>query len=91
MIQLKKSDFEKMLAAHKNGKGAKYTRSHLPVEPANLEYLPDKITATQREAEIKKLTAEKKRKLVESESNELCRRSGRLMNNSKPSTNEEQK
>ena len=42
-------------------------------------------------AEIKKLTAEKKRKLVESESNELCRRSGRLMNNSKPSTNEEQK
>lgn len=59
--------------------------------PVYLEYLPDKIAATRREAEIKKLTAEKKRKLVESESNELCRRSGRLMNNSKPSTNEEQK
>ena len=61
------------------------------MEPVYLEYLPDKIAATRREAEIKKLTAEKKRKLVESESNELCRRSGRLMNNSKPSTNEEQK
>lgn len=85
------NDFEKRLAAHQSGKGAKYTRSHLPVEPVYLEYLPDKITATRREAEIKKLTAEKKRKLVESESNELCRRSGRLMNNSKPSTNEEQK
>ena len=27
------NDFEKRLAAHQNGKGAKYTRSHLPVEP----------------------------------------------------------
>ena len=85
------NNFEKRLAAHQNGKGAKYTRSHLPVKPAYLEYLPDKITATRREAEIKKLTAEKKQKLVESERNELCRRSGRLMNNSNPSTNEEQK
>ena len=39
------NDFEKRLAAHQNGKGAKYTRSHLPVEPAYLEYLPDKIAA----------------------------------------------
>ena len=41
--------------------------------------------------EIKKLRPELKRKLLGSASNELCRRSGRLMNNSKPSTNEEQK
>ena len=88
--RLRTNDFEKRLVAHQNGKGAKSARSHLPVEPVYLEYLPDKIAATRREAEIKKLTAEKKRKLVESESNELCRRSGRLMNNSKPSTNEEQ-
>ena len=53
------NDFEKRLAAHQSGKGAKYTRSHLPVEPVYLEYLPDKIAATRREAEIKKLTAEK--------------------------------
>ena len=85
------NDFEKRLAAHQSGKGAKYTRSHLPVEPAYLEYLPDKIAATRREAEIKKLTAEKKRKLVESDSNELCRKGERLMNDSKPTTNEGQK
>lgn len=85
------NDFEKRLAAHQSGKGAKYTRSHLPVEPVYLEYLPDKITATKREAQIKKLRPELKRKLLGAASNELCRRSGRLMNNSKPSTNEEQK
>lgn len=66
------NDFEKRLAAHQNGKGAKYTRSHLPVEPAYLEYLPDKIAATRREAEIKKLRPELKRKLLRSASNELC-------------------
>ena len=66
------NDFEKRLAAHQNGKGAKYTRSHLPVEPVYLEYLPDKITATKREAQIKKLRPELKRKLLRSASNELC-------------------
>lgn len=66
------NDFEKRLAAHQSGKGAKYTRSHLPVEPAYLEYLPDKIAATKREAQIKKLRPELKRKLLRSPSNELC-------------------
>ena len=66
------NDFEKRLAAHQSGKGAKYTRSHLPVEPAYLEYLPDKIAATKREAQIKKLRPELKRKLLRSASNELC-------------------
>ena len=64
------NDFEKRLAAHQSGKGAKYTRSHLPVEPVYLEYLPDKIAATR----IKKLRPEKKRELLESGSNELCRK-----------------
>lgn len=66
------NDFEKRLAAHQSGKGAKYTRSHLPVGPAYLEYLPDKIAAARREAEIKKLRPELKRKLLRSASNELC-------------------
>ena len=66
------NDFEKRLAAHQSGKGAKYTRSHLPVEPAYLEYLPDKIAATKREAQIKKLRPELNRKLLRSPSNELC-------------------
>lgn len=71
------NDFEKRLAAHQNGKGAKYTRSHLPVEPAYLEYLPDKIAATKREAQIKKLRPELKRKLLRSASNELCSKNGK--------------
>ncbi len=66
------NDFEKRLAAHQSGKGAKYTQSHLPVEPAYLEYLPDKIAAVKREAQIKKLRPELKRKLLRSASNELC-------------------
>lgn len=65
------NDFVKRLAAHQSGKGAKYTRSHLPVEPVYLEYLPDKIAATRREAAIKKLRPEQKRKLLDSDSNEL--------------------
>lgn len=71
------NDFEKRLAAHQSGKGAKYTRSHLPVEPAYLEYLPDKIAATKREAQIKKLRPELKRKLLRSASNELCSKNGK--------------
>ena len=65
------NNFEKRLKAHQSGKGAKYTRSHLPVEAVYLEYLPDKISATRREAEIKKLRAEQKRKLLDSPRNEL--------------------
>lgn len=65
------NDFAKRLAAHQSGRGAKYTRSHLPVEPVYLEYVPDKITATRREAAIKKLRPEQKRKLLDSDSNEL--------------------
>lgn len=67
------NDFNKRLDAHRSGKGAKYTRSHLPVEPVYLEYLPDKITATRREAEIKKMRAEQKRSLLSSARNELCK------------------
>ena len=47
------NDFQKRLEAHNTGKGAKYTRGRGPVVPVYLEYLPDKISATKREAEIK--------------------------------------
>ena len=49
------NDFNKRFAAHQNGSGAKYTRSHKPLKPVYIEILPDKIAATQREAAIKKL------------------------------------
>ena len=65
------NDFEKRLATHSSGKGAKYTRGRLPVEPVYLEYLPDKIYATRREKEIQKMTREQKQQLIESEFNQL--------------------
>ncbi len=65
------NDFEKRIKAHNEGKGAKYTRGRGPVKPVYLEYLPDKITATKREAAIKKLTLPKKRQLIAASVNQL--------------------
>lgn len=65
------NNFEKRLAAHTSGKGAKYTKGRGPFTPVYLEYFPDKISATKREAAIKKLTLDKKRQLIESEQNQL--------------------
>lgn len=65
------NDFKKRLAAHNSGKGAKYTRGRRPVTPVYLEFLPDKIAATRREAAIKKLPLKKKRQLIASAQNQL--------------------
>lgn len=65
------NDFSKRLKTHNSGKGAKYTRSRLPVAPVYIEHLPDKISAVKREAAIKKLTRTKKLKLINSNENEL--------------------
>ena len=59
-------DVERRLAVHQSGKGAKYTRSRLPVELVYSEDLPDKSAALRREAAIKKLPREKKLALMES-------------------------
>lgn len=50
---------------HQQGKGAKYTRSRLPVEMVYQEKLPNKSCALQREAAIKKLSREEKLKLID--------------------------
>lgn len=67
------NDFEKRLQAHRSGKGAKYTRGRSPLVPVYLEYLPDKSSATKREAAIKKLPRKKKQLLLEYELNELLK------------------
>ena len=59
------ADVERRVAVHNSGKGAKYTRSRLPVEAVYREKLPDKGAALRRELEIKKLTRAEKLKLVE--------------------------
>ena len=65
------NDFVQRLAAHSSGKGGKYTRSRLPVEPVYLEFVEDKSAALKREAAIKKMRPEAKRALIDSDSNML--------------------
>ena len=52
------------LAAHNGGKGAKYTRSRLPVELVWWEECPTKQAAMSREWQVKHLTREEKLKLI---------------------------
>lgn len=63
------NDMPSRLRQHSSGKGAKYTRSRLPVTPVYVEFADDKSAAVRREAAIKKLSAEKKRELISSEYN----------------------
>ena len=58
------SQVERRLAAHQRGKGAKYTRSHLPVSLAYREAQPDKPAALRREAAIKRLSRAEKLRLI---------------------------
>lgn len=58
------NDIEKRLAAHRSGKGAKYTRGRRPVTLVYLEHLPDKSTALKREAAIKHLSKPQKESLI---------------------------
>lgn len=59
------TDLQKRLAAHNSGKGAKYTRSRLPVELVWWEECPTKESAMSREWQVKHLSREEKLKLVE--------------------------
>lgn len=58
-------DVQRRLKVHQSGKGAKYTRSRLPVELVYNEELPDKSAALRREAAIKKLNRAQKLALIE--------------------------
>lgn len=56
-------DPEKRVKVHNRGRGAKYTRTRLPVKLVYIEEQPDRVTAMKRERAIKKMTREKKQKL----------------------------
>ena len=58
------TDLDRRLKVHNSGKGAKYTRSRLPVSLAYFEEAEDRSQASKREFELKKLTREKKEVLV---------------------------
>lgn len=49
---------------HNSGKGAKYTRSRLPVRLVYTEKLPDRISAMRREYAIKQMDRAGKEKLI---------------------------
>ena len=58
------TDPEARLAAHNSGRGAKYTRSRLPVELVYMEEYEDRHEALSRELHLKRMKREEKEKLV---------------------------
>ncbi|MEY8388615.1 GIY-YIG nuclease family protein [Oscillospiraceae bacterium 38-13] len=58
------NDLPRRLEAHRSGRGAKYTRSRLPVELVYRENTADKSAALRREAAIKRLDRRKKLALI---------------------------
>lgn len=58
------TDLSGRVATHNAGKGAKYTRSRLPVRLLYSEEFGEKIPAQRREREIKKLSRKEKEALI---------------------------
>lgn len=58
------NDLQKRLTSHNTGKGAKYTRSRLPVTLVYFETFETKQEAMKREAAIKKLSRKEKLALI---------------------------
>jgi putative endonuclease len=59
------NNLEKRIETHQKGKGAKYTKSRLPIKLVYSEEFDDKISAQKREYEIKKMERSKKLQLIE--------------------------
>ena len=58
------NDLDRRVANHNAGKGAKYTKSHRPVELVYYEAFLTKEEAMRREYQIKQLTRNKKLELM---------------------------
>ena len=57
-------NMERRLAAHRAGKGAKYTRGRGPLELVYQERQPDKAAALRREYALKRLSRADKLRLI---------------------------
>lgn len=55
-------DVEARYAAHTNGTGARYTRSHPPAKLLGVEIHPDRSSASKAEYRVKQWTAAEKRR-----------------------------
>ena len=62
-------DIARREAAHNSGRGAKYTRSRLPVKMVYHESFATRSAAMKRECAIKRLSREQKLKLISEHSN----------------------
>ena len=60
------NDLARRLAVHNAGRGAKYTRSRLPVELVYRENFSNKSSALKREYAIKRLSRAEKLSLIQS-------------------------
>jgi len=60
-------DVERRLAAHRSGKGAKYTRGRGPLELVHTEAVESKSAALKREMQIKKMSRQQKLNLIAGE------------------------
>lgn len=58
------NDLPRRLEAHRSGRGAKYTRSRLPVALVYREAVADRSAALRREAAVKRLTRRQKLALI---------------------------
>ena len=63
------TDLDKRLKTHNNGKGAKYTKTRLPVVLKVSFESEDRSTASKEEYRIKQLTRKEKLKLINEQSN----------------------
>ena len=59
------TDPERRTRQHNRGVGARYTRSHRPVQLVYIEIQPDQATAMRRERQIKNLSRAQKKALIE--------------------------
>ncbi|MBQ5832008.1 MAG: GIY-YIG nuclease family protein [Selenomonadales bacterium] len=66
------NDLAKRLDNHQAGKGAKYTRSRLPVTLAYYETYETESEARKRECAIKKLSRQQKEKLIQTKQEQIA-------------------
>ena len=59
------NDLERRVKTHNSGRGARYTRSRLPVELVYCESYPTRSEAMRRECELKAMTREEKLRLLD--------------------------
>lgn len=58
------NDIEKRMQKHKEGKGSKYVRAHMPFTLSYVEECENKSSALKREMAIKEMSREQKQALI---------------------------